>query len=287
VKSHQPKLQSWTNLTLGEVWVDLEQKEIESHFLMNRAENYTGIPDEVQVLTLGVDVQKDRLEAQLVGWGVDEEAWIIEHRIIYGDTLYDPVWKELDAMTLDVYPKSDGTKLRISATAIDAGYRPDQVHRFCKRRLARRVYACIGRDGIGRPVWGRPNRNNKMRVPVFVVGDETSKTIIYDRLSIETFGPGCIHFGSNLDEEYYNQLTAERREPKYDRGVLKGYGWRKIRPRNEALDTLKLAYAALESLNINIKKSINRSGEPQKQKTETQNNKPVRRKRNSFVNSWR
>ncbi len=39
----------------------------------------------VAVLTAGVDVQGDRIEVQVVGWDRDEEAWVIDYRVLWGD----------------------------------------------------------------------------------------------------------------------------------------------------------------------------------------------------------
>ena len=55
----------------------------------------------VGLITAGVDVQKDRLEVTIVGWGADEEAWVRDHIIIPGETTQPEVWDELDAVLRD------------------------------------------------------------------------------------------------------------------------------------------------------------------------------------------
>lgn len=65
---------------------------------MARRERYNcDIPDEVLVLTAGVDVQDDRLEVEIVGWGPDEISWGISYKIFYGDPGQSAVWEQLDA----------------------------------------------------------------------------------------------------------------------------------------------------------------------------------------------
>ena len=51
----------------------------------------------VVLITAGVDVQDDRLEVELVGWGRDEESWSVDYRTLYGDPSSPGVWGELDA----------------------------------------------------------------------------------------------------------------------------------------------------------------------------------------------
>ena len=43
------------------------------------------VPDGVGVLTVGADVQDDRVELEVVGWGWDEESWSIDDHVIEGD----------------------------------------------------------------------------------------------------------------------------------------------------------------------------------------------------------
>ena len=68
-------LQVWVNTSLGETW---EEKGVgvESDDLLNRREEYgCEVPNEVAVLTAGVDVQDNRLEYEIVGWGPGNESW--------------------------------------------------------------------------------------------------------------------------------------------------------------------------------------------------------------------
>ena len=70
--------------------------------LFNRREIYDAVvPEEVLVLTAGVDVQDDRFEVEIVGWGVGKESWGIRYQKIYGDMLKEQVWEDLDAFFAD------------------------------------------------------------------------------------------------------------------------------------------------------------------------------------------
>ena len=48
------------------------------------------------VLTCGVDCQDDRLEAEVVGWGLGEECWGIEYKTIYRAITNPATWSQLE-----------------------------------------------------------------------------------------------------------------------------------------------------------------------------------------------
>lgn len=103
----------WVNTELGETWEE-RGEQVEDTELFNRREIYDAVvPEEVLVLTAGVDVQDDRFEVEIVGWGVGKESWGIRYQKIYGDMLKEQVWEDLDAFLQTVWCKKDGTALRI------------------------------------------------------------------------------------------------------------------------------------------------------------------------------
>jgi phage terminase large subunit GpA-like protein len=83
-----PKLEVFTNTVLGEVWKPVEQIEYED--LTWNLETYPAkVPPGVLILTAGVDMQKDRLECEVVGWGMNDESWSIAYRVFEGQTGVD------------------------------------------------------------------------------------------------------------------------------------------------------------------------------------------------------
>src|SRR5206468_7936396 len=92
------------------------------------------------------------------------------------------------------------------------------------------------------------------KVFLYPVGTDAAKDMIFDWLKVEVPGPGYCHFPihPNYDEEYFAQLTAEEKRAKYDRGVLVGYHYKKLRARNEALDLKVYNLVALAILNVNL-----------------------------------
>ena len=96
-KKNPETLKTWVNTSLGETWEEAGES-LSEHLLLDRKENYAidAIPTEVLLLTAGADIQKDRIEVSIVGWGLDQECWILDHVVIYGDPTQQKVWRELD-----------------------------------------------------------------------------------------------------------------------------------------------------------------------------------------------
>lgn len=263
-KENPFKLQVFVNTVLGETFED-NVVEIPSNALMARAENYTAteLPEGIILIDCGTDLQKDRAEVTTVGYGLGEETWVIEHQIFYGnpELAYDPTQENNLYYRLEQYYDtkflhSSGVFLRIQAAGIDTGYATATAQKFIKkmnRKGKNWIYALQGDKGReGAPLLNRGSINNKSRVKQFTVGTYTAKNIIYSRLAIEEYGPGYIHFPNTLDEEWYKQLTAEKKRPVYEKGVKVRDEWVKVRARNEALDNMGYALTGLDFLNVNL-----------------------------------
>jgi len=245
-KKNPETLKTWVNTSLGETWEEAGES-LSEHLLSERKENYAidAIPPEVLLLTSGSDIQKDRIETTIVGWGMDSECWILDHVVLWGDPTQQKVWHELEDVLTKTY---DGH--RIAGAAIDSGYLTEYVYQFTKPRSSRRVFAIKGQAGMGKPLTTKPKPVGRTRTPMYTVGVDTAKRTIYARLRL-TSGEGYIHFGVDFDDEYFQQLTAEKMVTKYRRGfpVME---FIKTRDRNEALDCLAYAYAALDNLNVKL-----------------------------------
>lgn len=260
------QLQVFINTFLAETWEE-DAERVDAHALEARAEDWAQdgpsnspegaltvpAPADVLVITCGVDVQDDRLEVERVGWGLEEESWSLEHRILYGDPSAPELWKALDDYLTTSTPTADGRKVAVSCTAIDSGgHHTQAVYRFCGPRFGRRVYAIKGSSTAGAPVWPkRASKNNKARINLFMVGVNAAKDMVTARFKVAHPGPGYCHFPKGRDGEYFRQLTAERVVTRYSRGGFPVREWRKEpSQRNEALDCRVYAYAALVGLNV-------------------------------------
>ena len=251
-------LMEFINLKLGEPWEESHDEDNWEH-LHRRREYYQGdnLPDGVLVLTAGVDVQRDRLECTIYGWGKGKECWGIEHRILWGAPDDPTTWQQLDAVLQQHRALNNGAVLPIACTCIDSGDGAftSSVYRYTKARERARVFSVKGRGGANVPFINPPTKNNTESATLFNLGVDAGKSIVMGRLKIEDEGPGYVHYARQAErgfnENFFQQLTAEIYEHKFEKGVIKT-GWKKIRERNEALDCFVYATAAIEMINPNF-----------------------------------
>lgn len=297
-------LRTFINTSLGEVFEETEElpdiTEIEL-----RAEEYTKVPGPVMLLTAGVDIQGDRIELEVVGWGKHFESWGIERQTIYGDPTQPAIWNQIDLYLKREFEHEGGGALRIACTCIDSGFCTDQVYKYVRDKAGRRIFAVKGMAGPGRALVGRPLKNQYSRVlKVFPVGVDSVKDIILAHLLVENDGQApYMHFPKAYGTDFYEQLTAEKCVTRHKSGQpVRVYI--KVRQRNEALDIRVYARAALELLKIDIDKlaapfgEVRASGVAISEPKQSPKRQPVLdeimrrmrsepRKRGGFVNNWK
>lgn len=245
-------LKTWVNTSLGESWEEAGES-IEADALMQRKESWGfEAPEEVAVITAGVDVQGDRLEIEIKGWGIGEESWSLDYRQFFGDPAQDAVWQELDAYLQRPVKSKTGMHLNIACACIDSGgHHTQAVYEFCKSRAVRGIFPVKGMNQPGKPLVGRPSKNNRYKIRLYPLGVDTGKEVIYSRLRLTDHGPGYCHFPVDRDREYFLQLTAEKQVTRFHKGAARRE-WIKTRSRNEALDCNVYALAALKLLNPDL-----------------------------------
>lgn len=256
--SDPERRKAFQNTILGLPYED-DGESIAVEYLDRRKEEYPAmVPPGVLLLTLAVDVQGDRLEYEVRGWGKDEETWGIEKGDIYGDPAdlvsrdqsNPSVWQRLDELRMRGFEREDGLELRVACTMVDSGgHFTDTVYAYTKARERLRVFSVKGSSQSARPIMSKPTRNTKNRCALFLVGVDKAKELIYARLRLEEPGPGYIHFPADetkgYDPAYYAGLTCERRIVKYVKGYRK-LEWEKPRDaRNEPLDLFVYGLAAI------------------------------------------
>jgi phage terminase large subunit GpA-like protein len=244
-------MHTWQNTTLGEPIEPDQGDGVEPHALLVRRETFTApAPDGVCLLTMGVDVQDDRLELLVIGWGPGEESWIVNRDTLGGDTSQPDPWRALDDVLDREYLHANGSGLAVQATCIDSGgHRTTMVYDYASRKAARRVFAIIGRDGQ-RPIVSSPSPRrwggHQRQVPLYTIGGDAAKALWLSRLNVTEKGRGYVHLPLTdwCDEELAAQLTSERLLTRFSKGVPVQV-WKKMRPRNDALDCAVYALAAL------------------------------------------
>jgi phage terminase large subunit GpA-like protein len=245
-KKDPSKLKVFLNTRLAETWEE-RAESIEPDAIFARRESYAAeVPDGVGILVAAVDVQADRLEYQVKGYGAGEESWLIS----WGQVIMEPAapakaWLELDQLLQQDWEHAGGRKVRIECVAVDSGFKADDVYRFCKARASRRVFAVKGSPETGKPLVGRPTSNNAFRARLYLLCTDTGKETVHARLRIASPGAGYMHLPAEIDREYVDQLTAEKVIRKFVKGRAPQRQWVKTRERNEALDLEVYSLAAL------------------------------------------
>jgi phage terminase large subunit GpA-like protein len=239
-------LKTWVNTVLGETWEE-RGDSVDPTSLVARAERYPAeVPNGVGVLVAAVDVQGDRLEVVVKGYGAAEESWLVAFTQIHGDPAKDATWFELDRFLKTKFTHESGREIPIECVTVDTGgLHTEEAYKYCRARLGRRTFAVKGGSERGKPLVGRPSKHNRYRVPLFVLCVDSGKETVYSRLRIQTPGPGYMHLPEWIDAEYCDQMTAEKAVRRYvhGRGAVKE--WVKLRERNEALDLEVYCLAAL------------------------------------------
>lgn len=261
------KLKTFVNTVLGESWSEETQKS-DWKSIYTKRENYKQgfIHKSIKFLTAGVDVQKDRIEMQVMGWNENKEGFSVEYNIFNGDTgsLSNPVWGDLRAALFKSYfCVENGITHEILLTMIDSGFNTHTVYQFVKQFSSRRVVAIKGQDdlrqmiGIGKAVDVKVNGKPARRgLRIFPIGVNIIKEQIYSCLNIPQptesemielggYPSGYLHF-PEYGEEFFKQLASEAQIEKFVRG-RKTFAWVKVYERNEALDTLVMARAAAQA----------------------------------------
>jgi phage terminase large subunit GpA-like protein len=252
--SHDTK-QTFYNTILGLPFKSQASKELSVHYLAGRRELYQAeVPEPVVLLTAGFDVQADRIEGEVVGWGLGEESWSIDTPAFYGPLHMPDIWAALDDYLQRDFRHESGVNMRLMASCIDSGgHSTNEVYAFARTRFGRNVWAIKGasdKGGQWSAIWPPLVRAGKYRPgqkPV-IIGVNLAKEAVRARLGIEAAGPGFCHFPHDRAPAWFEQLTAENL-------IVERRGGRAMRrwvlPRgraNEALDCRAYAYAALHGL---------------------------------------
>ena len=141
-KKNPETLKTFINTALGESWEE-QGDAVEYDTLLQRRLSYdrTNVPEDVLVITAGVDTQKDRLECQLVGWGKNYEAWVLDYKIFWGDPNAFNVWQDLDLYLKKRYKTETDRIIPISCACLDSGgHHTNMVYQFTKPRQARNIW---------------------------------------------------------------------------------------------------------------------------------------------------
>lgn len=212
------------------------------------------LPPQVQLITAGVDVQKDLLYYAIRAYGYRGESWLIQHGEVYGQTEFDQVWVDLHGVIDQQF-----SDMPIARVFIDSGYtpgalhaRPDnQIYKFCRLNLGQ-CYPSKGRD-----MQAKPLQASKIDVTVggaiikdglvlWNVDTDYFKRQLYTAIRRDPGDPYGWHIYQGVGEEYCRQITSEECITD-DRGKRT---WIKTREDNHYLDCEVLCDAAAYSAGV-------------------------------------
>ena len=250
----------FVNTILGETWKERGESPPWEN-LYNRRESYkpNKPPKDVTFITAGVDIQRDRIELEIVGWCKGKRSYSIDYRVLLGDTSSKEVWDELAAVVGETWEREDGVLMPLKLMAVDTGYNTTSVYQFCSRFDVTRVIPVKGQAkqplvvSAPRAVNTTAAGKRVGRVKLWNVGVNIVKSEIYGWLRLEksedgTAPAGFCHF-PEYDSHYFKMLTAEHIQTR----IVRGYQvseWVKKYERNEALDCRVYARAAASVVGI-------------------------------------
>jgi phage terminase large subunit GpA-like protein len=264
-KGNTEEKKTFINTTLGKAYKG-EGDKPEWKKLYDRREQFKAdvVPAGGSILFAGVDVQRNRIEVEVVAFGPRMESWSVGYRVFGGDTSQldgtDSPWQRLGDMLSEEWEHELGGKLSIRIMAVDTGDQTSTVYQWCSKWPPSRVMAVKGmKEGYAQVVGtttqvGTTKAGKKSRVALnlWPIGVSMIKGELYGWLKQEKptdesgseLPWGWCHF-PEYPEEYFKQLTAEELVPVYHRG-RRNHVWEVTRKngRNEALDCRVYARAA-------------------------------------------
>lgn len=266
VKDDDFRYRAFLNTVLGKTFIVNLNEMIDYEAIFETREEYEAeVPNDVIVLTAAVDVQDNRLEVEVIGWGKDYESWGIQYRDFPGNPAKEDVWIQLDAFLQKKFYSNRKDKngndvyYRIDCTLIDSGgHHTNSVYRYVFGKEHRRIFAIKGQGGWGINTNNGFRKTTKKGVPsinLLMLGVNALKDLVYARLSILDGGGRC-HFPKDSTKgygiDYFKGLTAE---VKVKRSGAKGIklAWEVLAGRrNEPLDLRGYNTAAIELLGIDL-----------------------------------
>ena len=199
-------------------WESIAEQRHESNYEMGE------IPEPVQVLTAGVDVQRDRLVVVVMGWAVNDgqlEGYVVQYEELLGKTHYDDVWDMLQASYFD----SDINGMFIREIGVDSGFNPSSLDRDRPNRniiydYCRRKPRAVATKGASR-VMDKPfsaskvdvsqrGKQEKRGLTLWTLDTDFLKREVYARLQWDLTRAGRWHYPKNLPLQFFKELTAEQ-----------------------------------------------------------------------------
>lgn len=187
-------------------------------------------------VTIGIDIQHDRLAVVMMAWGRNREAFTIYWGEIYAKVsttdINDPVWSALDDLVFAPIKHQSGVEIHAQAITLDcgdgntndAGY--DWVRSRSKSHPRVTIRAGKGSSATTDPEiyspgkkidtkksYGKQSKADKRGVSLYMVGTNKAKDWIFNQLSNLVDGVGQFSFYKGIRDDYYDQMLGEVKAP--------------------------------------------------------------------------
>jgi phage terminase large subunit GpA-like protein len=207
------------------------------------------LPEDVLLVTVGVDVQARYVAILTMGWTPTAEAWAIEWEQLDGDPRDPATLRSVVETAHGLHYAHPTGEIPVHLVGIDSQFLTDYVDAAVtygnRLRGHRWIFATAGvggRGNTGDPLLiqihdQRDARGRRGRRPL-LINTDIAKDELAAQLQVTTPGPGYFHIPRRLGPSFVEQLTAEERRDKLDAdGTVVGFDWRRRGDvRNEALD---------------------------------------------------
>jgi len=261
------RMQTFTNTMLGESFAQRGEAPDWKRLRERQTADPLGrIPPGACLLTAGIDVQRDRVECSIWGWGRGRRSWLVDHQVLDGDVALDAVWARLTELVAQTWA-AGALALPLQRVAIDTGFATTQVYAWARQQPAGRVVLVKGgpigpalvslpRSAEAVETATRPGRRRRRArgLRVWQVNVHALKVETYGWLGLDAPAPGTAAPPGWISlpavgDEFLRQLTAEQLVRKVVRGIER-QEWVKVYNRNEALDCRIYARAAAHLVGI-------------------------------------
>ena len=241
------ELMNFINSWLAEPWVN-KASRMQSDVIMEKQLGYDEgrVPNDVRLITMGVDVQLDHFWWGIRGWS----SGLTSYLIAYGRA---EAWGDIEMIMQRNYADMNGEIRNVNLCCIDSGYNTDEVYQFC----AMHSEQCIPTKGASKRLTTRYNisvidRGIASGLRLYVFDSNQFKDFVQGRLSIQAGERGSWNVYQGIDRRYCDQLCAEQKVEHKDKKGRVTLEWEKVssHAQNHMLDVETNNALAAEILGV-------------------------------------
>lgn len=220
-------LMNFINSWLAEPWKD-KADSMRSDIVMEKQLSYNRgiIPEDAQIITMGVDVQLDHFWWGIRAWGPKMTSWLIDYGRVetYGD---------IEKLLTRDWPDKNGEARIINLCCMDSGFRADEVYYFCAQHSG----VVLPTKGSSHPLTTHYNISRLDKGPassafgslnLYIFDTDKMKDFIAGRLTIKAGNPGSWNVYHDIDRRYCNMVCSEEKVQHQDKKGHITFSWQPI-----------------------------------------------------------